>query len=104
MFLTFPINRINSVSYLIEQIPNWKELDAIFISALSNFETNDDIWTSKEVSNEASDEYLLSMSCGLKKIRFDMWTIDWIEFDGCRKYFSSSPLGKSAYISYAKVA
>ena len=102
MFLTLPIEQINSISYLIEQIPNWKNLDAIFISNLNDFK--DDVWTDKEVSNEDSCEYLPQISCGLKQIRFDLWAIEWIDFDGWRKHFSTNPLGKSAYVTYGDVA
>lgn len=103
MFLTLPIDRINSISYLIEQIPNWKNLDAIFVSNLYGFDNN--LWTNEEESsNEDSCECLPPLSCGLKQIRFDMWCIEWIELDGWRKHFSTNPLGKSAYISYGNVA
>jgi len=102
MFLNFPINRINSINYLIEQLPNWKEFDAIFVSPPNGL--TDNIWTDTEVSNEDFGKYLPSLSCGLKQIKFDMWAIEWIEFDGWRKHFSTNPTGKSAYVSYCKVA
>ena len=100
MFLTTPNNRINSIFNLIEQIPDWKNLDAIFVGNLDILKANPSK-TNIDIT-ETFDDSTLSFS--LKQIKFDMWAVDWIELNGFRKTYSSSPLGNNVYISYKEIA
>lgn len=96
MFLTIPSDRINSIFNLIEQIPDWKNLDAIFIGNLDILKASPSK-TNIDITGISKDS---TLSCSLKQIKFDMWAVDWIELNGFRKTYSSSPLGNSIYISY----
>lgn len=95
----------NPILQLIEENPNWKTLDAIFVNFSayqkilkdSSFNQNSCIWH-RENLEIAGKEYP-SLSYQLRQIRFDLWIVEWIEFDGTRQYFDSNPLGSSILIA-----
>ena len=104
MFLNLP-SQISSIDFLIEQIPDWKSLDSIFITASdyakmkkdTRLNHDDSVWTREEF--EADGKKHPALLYELQQVRFDLWIVAWIQYDGYRKDFTSSPLGNSIHIS-----
>lgn len=109
MFLEMPKSLVCPVAYLINQVPNWQDFESIYINSSvydgikenSLFKLDDNMWLKKE--NKAQGEYSPSLSYRLRQISFDLWIVEWIEYNGIRKYFTSKPIG-SVYISYEHAA
>ncbi len=95
----------NSIPQLIETVPNWKNLDSIFVNPSayenlqrdSSFEQDSSIWSRENIEIAGKD--YPSLSYQLRQIRFDLWIVEWIEFDGTRQYFDSNPIGSSIVIA-----
>ena len=95
----------NQILQLVEENPNWKNLNSITINFSayekikrdSSFKQEGSVWTRDEV--EIAGKCYPQLSYELKQIRFDLWMVEWIEFDGTRQYFTSNPIGSSLHIA-----
>lgn len=106
-FLHLPQEWYSSVDYLIESIPYWRELVSVLISYSaykrmsegSFLMQNGNIWV--EEGTTINGVYYPSLSYELKQIKFDLWEILWIEYEGKKYEFSPKALsGEAAFITY----
>lgn len=107
MIYSIPSTCFSLIDYVIENFPKWNELDSITIcvSAYDKMkdspylEQSNNVWTREVSLTEDDGKYLLPLSYELKQIKFDLWEIVWIEYDGTRKYFTNNPNSNSICIT-----
>ncbi len=103
---SIPSTCFSLIDYVIENFPNWNNLDSINIYSSAYDKMKDspylqqsnNVWTREVSLTEDNGKYLLPLSYELKQIKFDLWQVLWIEYDGTRKYFATNPIGKSICI------
>ena len=107
MFYSIPSTCTSMIDYVIENFPKWDDLDSITIYSSTYDKMKDspclqqsnNIWTREVSLTEDDGKYLLPLSYELKQIKFDLWEVLWIEYDGSRKYFTNNPIGRSICIT-----
>ena len=104
-FLHLPLNRFSPIHYLMETTKYWSESDSILIGISAYKEMgenpflkqNGNIWIAEEAT--INGRCYPALSYELKQIKFGLWEVRWIKYDGKCYEFSTKKFGESFYLT-----
>ena len=103
-FLNMPKDRLSFVSFLTEVVPNWYDYESVLFgeSTYTKMLNADFINRCTDSATECYTDGITTppMIYQVKKVKFDLWKIVWVEINGKRHEFSKKTFGrKTIYIS-----